>query len=107
MKKVFLSFFALALLIGGMLVAPTLAVADNVVTTIEQTEDDPTKAAGCGKAVFPLSLVDEDINGNNCPATGTEKGIGQIIFGLTFLAVGAEAMGADVFPLNAGIFSGL
>lgn len=36
-----------------------------------------------------------------------EQATGDIIFGATMFAVGAEVMGADVFPLNAGIFSGL
>lgn len=36
-----------------------------------------------------------------------EQATGDIIAGATFFAVGAEAMGASVFPLNAGILSGL
>lgn len=62
--------------------------------------------AGCTSIPIASSFAEQP-NGDNCPPTALEKAVGDITFGLVVFAVGAEALGADVFPLNAGILSGL
>lgn len=61
----------------------------------------PTKqAAGCASG--GLALFDEDVDGNNCPPTDLEKGIGGVILILGFAGM-LDAFGVvDIFPLGSG-----
>ena len=66
-------------------------------------KDEPTvatKADGCN-LVFPFSLLDEDASGNNCPATGTERFVGNAIALGTAGVVVHYATGGS-FPILAG-----
>lgn len=91
--KLALAAFALTILV---LFSAQSALADEVI--VKQECNLP----------FPFSLFEETSKGENCPASATEKGVGQIIVGVTAFAIGAEVIsGGEVFPINSGIFSGV
>lgn len=105
-KSLLIKYALLLVMLALALMIVSLPATAQEAAPPERPNEILTKAGECN-AIFPFSLFEERSDGTNCPPNSAEKATGQILFGVTAFAVGAELISGDVFPLNSGILSGL
>ena len=86
------------------LIAAILAVS---LTPLPAMADEE-KVAGCDITFPILSGFDEDVNGNNCPATDFEEAVGGALVIAAFAGLLHVTGAVQIFPLNGvgSAFSG-